>query len=155
MAKTQKKKIVAIMFTSLVDYQKLSKKDSKLALEILSEHDKILLKNINLNIHKNNKIGIIGPSGSGKSTLIDIICGFQRLNYGVVESDGKSILSNLEGWQKNIGYIPQDIVILNQSLKENILFGASPKHFNDKKIIREVAGYFTITTPSPPCPMVI
>ena len=46
MAKTQKKKIVAIMFTSLVDYQKLSKKDSKLALEILGEHDKILLNSI-------------------------------------------------------------------------------------------------------------
>ena len=95
----------------------------------------VLLKNINLNIYKNNKIGIIGPSGSGKSTLLDIICGFQKLKYGAVASDGKSILSNLEGWQKNIGYIPQDIVILNQSLKENILFGASPKHFNDKKII--------------------
>ena len=94
-----------------------------------------LLKNINLNIYKNNKIGIIGPSGSGKSTLIDIICGFQKLNHGVVESDGKSILSNLEGWQKNIGYIPQKIVILNQSLKDNILFGANPMHFSDKKII--------------------
>ena len=100
-----------------------------------------LLKNINLNIYKNNKIGIIGPSGSGKSTLIDIICGFQKLNHGVVESDGKSILSNLEGWQKNIGYIPQNIVILNQSLKDNILFGSNPKHFSDKKItsiLREV-----------------
>ena len=93
-----------------------------------------LLKNINLNIYKDNKIGIIGPSGSGKSTLIDIICGFQKLNHGVVESDGKSILSNLEGWQK-IGYIPQKIVILNQSLKDNILFGANPMHFSDKKII--------------------
>ena len=95
-----------------------------------------LLKNINLNIYKDNKIGIIGPSGSGKSTLIDIICGFsKKLNHGVVESDGKSILSNLEGWQKNIGYIPQKIVILNQSLKDNILFGANPMHFSDKKII--------------------
>ena len=49
--------------------------------------------------------------------------------------DGNLINTNLEGWQKNIGYIPQNIVILNQSLKENILFGASPKKFSDKKII--------------------
>lgn len=95
---------------------------------------KVLLKNINLNINKNNKIGIIGPSGSGKSTIIDIICGFQKLNHGVVESDGKSIFSNLEGWQKNIGYIPQNTVILNQSLKQNILFGSNPKLFSDRKI---------------------
>jgi ATP-binding cassette, subfamily B, bacterial PglK len=103
--------------------------------------NKVLLKNINLNINKNNKIGIIGPSGSGKSTIIDIICGFQKLNHGVIESDGKSIFSNLEGWQKNIGYIPQNIVILNQSLKENILFGSNPKLFSDRrisKILRKV-----------------
>ena len=105
------------------------------------DKSKVLLKNINLNINKNNKIGIIGPSGSGKSTIIDIICGFQKLNQGVVESDGKSIFSNLEGWQKNIGYIPQNIVILNQSLKQNILFGSNPKLFSDRKIsniLREV-----------------
>ena len=100
-------------------------------------HDKkskTLLKNINLNIYKNNKIGIIGPSGSGKSTLIDIICGFQKLNHGIVESDGKPILSNLEGWQKNIGYIPQNIVILNQSLKENILFDLTQSFLVIKKL---------------------
>ena len=116
----------------------LFKFDKKLRIFIKKfDHDykrEVLLRNINLNIYKNNKIGIIGPSGSGKSTLIDIICGFQKLNNGTVESDGKSILSNLEGWQKNIGYIPQNIVILNQSLKENILFGANPKLFDDKKI---------------------
>ena len=97
--------------------------------------NKILLRKVDLNIIKDKKIGIIGPSGSGKSTLIDIICGFQKVKDGVVEADGNLINTNLEGWQKNIGYIPQNIVILNQSLKENILFGASPKKFSDKKII--------------------
>lgn len=95
---------------------------------------KSLLKNIDLNINKNNKIGIIGPSGSGKSTLIDIICGFHKVFDGVVQSDGKLINTNLEGWQSNIGYIPQNIVILNQSLKENILFGSNHKKFSDKLI---------------------
>tara|TARA_Y100000816_G_scaffold177794_1_gene128365 strand:- start:4451 stop:5485 length:1035 start_codon:yes stop_codon:yes gene_type:complete len=94
-----------------------------------------LLKNIDLNINKKNKIGIIGPSGSGKSTLIDIICGFQKVFDGVVQSDGKLITTNLEGWQSNIGYIPQNIVILNQSLKENILFGSNHKKFSDKMIV--------------------
>ena len=93
-----------------------------------------LLKNIFINIPKNSKIGIVGPSGSGKSTLIDIICGFKKLKQRSIELDGKCILTNLEGWQKIIGYIPQDIVILNQSLRENILFGSSSEKFTDKKI---------------------
>ena len=67
-------------------------------------------------------------------------------------SDGKKIFSNLEGWQKNIGYIPQNIVILNQSLKENILFGSNPKFFSDKKIVNilnEVnLGYFIKKLPN-------
>ena len=43
-------------------------------------------------------------------------------------------MSNLEGWQKIIGYVPQEVVILNQSLRENILFGSSSEKFSDKKI---------------------
>ena len=63
------------------------------------------------------------------------MCGFQKLKNGCVASYSKKIHLNLEGWQKNIGYIPQNIVILNQSLKENILFGSNPKFFDNKKII--------------------
>ena len=69
-------------------------------------HDKkgkTLLKNINLNIYKNNKLASLDQAVR-KNTLIDIICGFQKLNHGIVESDGKPILSNLEDG-KNMGYI--------------------------------------------------
>ena len=92
------------------------------------------LKDIFINIPRNSKVGIIGPTGSGKSTLIDIICGFKKLKEKAIEVDGKCILSNLEGWQKIIGYVPQEVVILNQSLRENILFGSSSEKFSDKKI---------------------
>ena len=92
------------------------------------------LENILINIPKNAKIGIIGQSGSGKSTLVDIICGFRGLKEKNILVDGKPILSNLAGWHKIIGYIPQNIVILNQSLRENILFGSSKNNFPDKEI---------------------
>ena len=92
------------------------------------------LKNINLNISKGSKIGIIGPSGSGKSTMIDIICGFTRLKNGNVFIDGKNIFENLVGWQSKIGYIPQNVVILNQSLRDNILFGSSSEKYTDLKL---------------------
>jgi len=99
------------------------------------------LKNINLSISKNSKAGIIGHSGAGKSTIIDIICGFKKLKNGRVTVDGKNIFENLEGWQNKIGYIPQEVVILNQSLRDNILFGSSSEKFSDhdiKKIIKKV-----------------
>ena len=92
------------------------------------------LENISINIAKNSKIGIVGQSGSGKSTLVDIICGFRVLKEKNILVDGKSILSNLTGWHKIIGYIPQNIVLLNQSLRENILFGSNKKYFPDKEI---------------------
>ena len=95
---------------------------------------KFSLKNIKFKINKKEKIGIIGSSGCGKSTLIDIICGFIKINNGDVFVDKKSIYNNLNGWQKQIGYIPQQIVILNDSLRNNILFGLDNKDYNDSKL---------------------
>ena len=94
-----------------------------------------ILKDISINVPKGAKIGIVGPSGSGKSTIIDIICGLKKAGKNSVKVDGKCILDNINDWQNNIGYIPQDIVILNQSVKENILSGFSNKECSNKKIL--------------------
>ncbi len=94
-----------------------------------------ILKDISINIPKGSKVGIVGPSGSGKSTIIDIICGFKKTKKNCIKVDGKCILDDINDWQTNIGYIPQDIVILNQSIKENILFGSSNKQYSNKKIL--------------------
>ena len=81
------------------------------------------LKNINIEIKKNNKIRLIGKSGSGKSTILDILVGIITSDKIDILIDGKSIKNNINNWQKMIGYIPQQIFILNDTLKNNILFG--------------------------------
>ena len=70
---------------------------------------------------------IIGPSGSGKSTIIDIICGFRNFENGIFKVDDKNVYNDIESWQKTIGYIPQNIVIFNDTLRNNILFGSDSR----------------------------
>lgn len=95
------------------------------------------LKDITLNISKNQKIGIIGKSGSGKSTLIDILSGILKDKNIQLKIDDKLIQSDSDRYelQKKIGLIPQNISILNDTLKENILFGLSKKYYSDKEIL--------------------
>ena len=81
----------------------------------------IILKEINIVIDKNDKIGIIGASGSGKSTLIDIISGLLSPESGQLLVDGIQInKTNTSSWQKNISYIPQYIFITDGSIIDNI-----------------------------------
>ncbi len=62
-------------------------------------------------------------SGSGKSTLIDIFIGLHLPSEGSIACDGINIHENLRGWQNNIGYVSQDIFLINDSLFRNIAFG--------------------------------
>ena len=99
-----------------------------------SENQNLILENLSLKISKGDKIGIIGESGSGKSTLLDILMGLLPTEKGEILIDGKSIKNNLSGWQKNIGCVPQDVFILDDSLKKNIAFGLDENDINTEKI---------------------
>ncbi|MFW5607150.1 MAG: ABC transporter ATP-binding protein [Campylobacter hyointestinalis] len=94
--------------------------------------NKIVLKDINLDIKKGEKIAFIGPSGSGKSTLVDIIIGLHKPNNGQIFIDD-SILddTNIKDWRKKVGYIPQSIYLFDGTVAENISFG---KDYNEDKI---------------------
>ena len=81
------------------------------------------LKNINLEINKNEIVGIIGKSGSGKSTLLDIIVGLLNPKTGQIQIDNKNINDNLSSYQNKFGYISQFSFILDDSIYNNITFG--------------------------------
>jgi ABC-type multidrug transport system fused ATPase/permease subunit len=85
--------------------------------------DTKVLSSINLQIKKNSIIGIEGDSGSGKSTLVNIISGLLKPNKGYVLVDGIKInKDNIDSWMSKIGYIPQDLFLLEDTIKNNIIF---------------------------------
>ena len=78
-----------------------------------------------LEIHVGEKIGIVGGTGAGKTTLADIILGLLVPNAGRILVDGSPITaSNLRAWQQSVGYVPQDIFLIDASVTENIALGA-------------------------------
>jgi ABC-type multidrug transport system fused ATPase/permease subunit len=99
------------------------------------KNDKQILRNINLLIPSNSKIGIVGTTGGGKSTLVDIIMGLLNPNSGKILIDGKILdISNSQAWKKNIGYVPQQIYLSDNSIKNNIAFGVNDEDIDLEKI---------------------
>jgi ABC-type multidrug transport system fused ATPase/permease subunit len=97
---------------------------------------KNILENINFQIKKGDLVGIIGKSGSGKSTLIDLLIGVLIPSQGKICVDGIDINDNLASWQGKIGYVPQNIYLTDDSLKNNIALGIDEKDI-DENLLNE------------------
>ena len=83
----------------------------------------LAVKDISLKIKKGQSIALIGKSGAGKTTLVDIILGLLEPESGDILVDGVSIYNDLRGWQNLIGYIPQSIFLIDDTIERNIAFG--------------------------------
>jgi ABC-type bacteriocin/lantibiotic exporter with double-glycine peptidase domain len=85
--------------------------------------EKFIFKNIDLEIKKGQSVGIMGSSGTGKSTLLNIIMGLLDPTSGKVLVDGDDIKYKKNEWLTIIGYVPQKIYLIDNSIKSNIAFG--------------------------------
>jgi ATP-binding cassette, subfamily B, bacterial PglK len=92
------------------------------------------LADINISVNRGSTVGFVGSTGSGKTTLVDIILGLLEPGEGQVKVDGKNIQEDLSGWQKNIGYIPQTIYLLDDSIRNNIALGIESQTIEDDRI---------------------
>ena len=97
----------------------------------------LILENINLEILKGDKVGLVGDTGSGKSTLVDIIMGLLDPVSGTLSIDGVSIRSdNCRSWQAHIAHVPQSIFLIDASIAQNIAFGIDAKNIDYRKVER-------------------
>jgi HlyD family secretion protein len=87
----------------------------------------LALSALNVRIPARSTVAITGPNGSGKSTLLDLIAGLLAPTLGEVRIDGVALdATNVDLWQRGIAYVPQNVVLLDTSIAQNIAFGEPP-----------------------------
>jgi ABC-type multidrug transport system fused ATPase/permease subunit len=97
--------------------------------------DRPVLDHFSVTIQKNMSIGFIGPTGSGKSTLIDLLLGLHRPTSGQVLIDGLPLTPELiPSWQATIGYVPQEIFLIDDTIARNIALGVPDNEIDDARL---------------------
>lgn len=91
---------------------------------------------VNLEIKKNSSVAFIGPTGAGKTTMVDLILGVLHPQSGNVKVDNNDIEECMDAWHRKAGYIPQNIYLMDESLRKNIAFGVAENEIDDEKVWR-------------------
>lgn len=100
------------------------------------EKGKEVLKNINLNIFKGEKVAFVGESGSGKTTLVDLITGLYKPKNGSMYLDNIKLEDkNIGYWKQSIGYIPQEVYLFDGTIEDNVVFN---REYSEDKLIESL-----------------
>lgn len=103
----------------------------------LSDSGRATLSSIDLDIQANTTVGLIGRTGCGKSTLVGVITGLLRPTSGVVSIDGRLLdEESLPGWQRHIGYVPQEIALTDDTARSNIALGVPEEQIDQRAVER-------------------
>jgi ABC-type multidrug transport system fused ATPase/permease subunit len=96
------------------------------------------LIDINLKVQAGNSVAISGPSGSGKTTLVNVILGLLSPSSGSIFLDGIDVTKQTERWKGQIGYVPQDIFLTDDTIRNNIAFGIENDQIDEISVNRAV-----------------
>ena len=93
------------------------------------------MQNLSFTINKGEKVAVFGKSGSGKTTLSDIFLGLFPPSQGSIICDGKDIKEDIKSWRKLLTYVPQNVVLFDETIKKNICFNLDDSTINDKQYL--------------------
>lgn len=79
-------------------------------------------------------VGVVGSSGSGKTTIVDVLLGLLEVRTGTIYADGVDVKTQYRSWLKNIGYIPQMIFMLDDTIRKNVAFGIPEEKIDEKRL---------------------
>jgi len=96
--------------------------------------EKLIFDHADMTIPIGASVGIVGTSGAGKSTVVDILLGLLEIKSGSVCADGEDVRKNYRKWLKNIGYIPQMIFMLDDSIRSNVAFGVPREKISEDRL---------------------
>lgn len=93
-----------------------------------------VVKQVSLRIAPGESVAFVGSSGAGKSTLVDIILGLLAPQQGEVIVDGANIFTDASRWRQIIGYVPQSIALIDDTILNNVAFGVEPAKIDEKRV---------------------
>ena len=98
--------------------------------------DKWIFEKACLTIPIGQSVGIVGSSGAGKSTIVDVLLGLLKMQEGTITADGQNIFEgdNYRKWLKNVGYIPQTIFMIDDSIRKNVAFGIPEEEIDEERV---------------------
>ncbi len=96
--------------------------------------NKQVLKNADMSVPIGKSVGIVGTSGAGKTTAVDVMLGLLKPESGQVLCDGVDVMTNYSSWLEMIGYIPQSIFMIDDSIRANVAFGIKEKDIDDDQV---------------------
>lgn len=96
--------------------------------------DKLIFDHADLTVPVGASVGIVGTTGAGKSTVVDILLGLLEVQGGVVLADGVDTRTQYRKWLKNVGYIPQMIFMLDDTIRKNVAFGVPEDRIDEERL---------------------
>lgn len=135
-------------------YQEIARQsDTSIAKDSVSFHHSLQFKNVSFSyestlspvlegvsfdIVKGQSIGFVGASGTGKTTLVDLLLGLLAPTSGEVRIDGVPIDLNRHSWKSDVGYVPQEIFLIDDTIRSNIAFGVDPDNISESLLATSV-----------------